>query len=135
MTKEEIITMLKDSMEARGVYDVSLNPAIDMLASLMIVYNEAVEAVGADITILQTSREGDDRTILNPAFQAMATTGEQIRKYMRDLGLVVAKPAGFISQEKDPTPKQGDKLMNMMELVSHPKPRLYKGGKKKETEA
>lgn len=118
MTKEEYIVELRQSMKARGVYDKSLEPAIGMLASLMAVYDEATGTVTGKVLITQTSREGDDRAILNPAFQAMATAGEQIRKYMRDLGLVVAKPAGFVSQEKDNAPKEGDKLMSVISMVS-----------------
>lgn len=135
MEKEEILEMIKESMEARGVYDKSLDPAVSMLASLMSTFEQASEEVNGNITVEQTITDGYIRKVVNPALQPMLTTSEEIRKYMRDLGLVVAKPAGFVSQEKDSAPKQGDRLMSMMELVSHPKPRIYKCGKKKEAGA
>lgn len=131
MKKEEkrqqtIFGQLVEAMEERGLYDESLDPAITMLASVMELYEQAHEAVGKELLIVQTSREGEKRVIINPAFQAESVCAEQIRKYMRDLGLVVAKPSGMVSREKDTRPRPGDKLVALMETMEAPRPRLYR---------
>lgn len=129
-TQEEIYASLVSSMKERGLYEESLTPSIVMLASLIRTYNNAYDEVCDQVTYTEISREEKERHVINPAFQAMATLSEQIRKYMRDLGLVVAKPAGFVSQSKEPSPNQGDKLSSMIEMVSHPKMSVYKKAKK-----
>lgn len=123
---KEIFARLVEAMEERGLYDESLDPAIRMLASVMELYEQAHKAVGDELLIVQTSREGEKRVIINPAFQAESVCAEQIRKYMRDLGLVVAKPAGMVSREKDTRPRSGDKLVTLMEAMENPRPRLYR---------
>lgn len=72
------------------------------------------------------SREGNPRTILNPAVSAEIQCTEEIRKYFRDLGLSVAKPAGFVNQEKDARPRTGDRLVSLMEGLGGQKPTLYR---------
>lgn len=126
MTKEQHLEELRECMKQRGVYDTSLEPAMGMLAELMHTYDGAAAEVNEEMIVSETSREDDLRRRLNPAFTIMSTLGEQIRKYMRDLGLVVAKPAGFVSQEKDTAPKTGDRLLNMVEAITAPKPIVYK---------
>lgn len=126
MKKEKHFEELKMCMEDKGLYDPTLDPAIRTLASVMERYDEVHAAVGREMLVEQESREGDRRVLLNPAAQFEVSLGEQIRKYMRDLGLVVAKPAGFVTQEKDSRPRSGDKLVTMLEKMDQPKVQLYK---------
>lgn len=117
---------LKECLEGKGLYDPTLDPAIKTLASIMERYDDVHDAVGKEILITQISREGDVRHMLNPAATLEVQLAEQIRKYMRDLGLVVAKPAGFVSQEKDTRPRNGDKLVTLLSSIEQPKAKLYK---------
>lgn len=126
MTREEITDELRQCMKERGVYDESLEPAMRILATQMHAYQVAATEVEAEMVIAETSREDDLRRRVNPAFTVMSTLGEQIRKYMRDLGLVVAKPAGYVSKEKDTAPKSGDRLTSLMEAITEPKAKVYK---------
>lgn len=136
MSRIEIYECLKECMQDRGLYEKSLDPAITMLASLFKTYMEAYEDFLDRMTYDETSREGNSRTILNPTFQVQATLSEQIRKYMRDLGLVVAKPAGFVSQSKGKdVPNQGDKLTTMLDMVAQPRMSVYKKTTRKKKEA
>lgn len=125
MTTKKHYEELRQCLEAKGLFDDSLDPAVRTLAGLMERYDKAHAEVGRQLLITQTSREDNPRTILNPAAQLEIQLAEEIRKFMRDLGLVVAKPAGFVSQEKDSRPRNGDKLVSMMEQIEQPV-KLYK---------
>ena len=135
MSRDEIFDYLVVCMRDRGLYEGSLDPAIMVLAGLMDTYQKAYDNFVGDMTHEEKSREDNVRVVLNPTFTVMATLGEQIRKYMRDLGLVVAKPAGFVSQEKDKMPSQGDKLTTMLGMVAQPRMAVYKKAAKKKKEA
>lgn len=124
--KDYYAGQLRLAMEGLGRYDENYGPAIRQLASAMEQYDRAVEAIGEDLVVETESREGDRRLLLNPAFQAVNILGEQIRKWMRDLGLVVAKPAGYTGQEKDRSGAKVDAFATMLSDMAHPKVRLYK---------
>lgn len=127
MSRDEIFDYLVACARDRGLYDSSLDPAIMTLAGMMYAYQRYYEEVTAEPVIVSETTGGAPKPLLNPAFTALATLGEQIRKYMRDLGLVVAKPAGFVSQEKEIAPtSQGDKLSTMLEMVARPRMTMYK---------
>lgn len=126
MGKTEYVEKIRAALEARGVYDESLDITIGKLAMLYEQFDEASAVVGDEMVITQKSREGDERQLLNPAAPFLSTLAELIRKYNRDLGLMVAKPAGFIAQEKDTRPRSGDNLMSIMERIEQPKVRKYK---------
>lgn len=127
MSRDEIFDCLIACARDRGLYDSSLDPAFVTLAGMMFAYQRYYEEVVASPVVESKTTGGAPKPLLNPAFTAMATLGEQIRKYMRDLGLVVAKPAGFVSQEKDVAPtSQGDRLTTMLEMVGQPKVAVYK---------
>lgn len=126
-TKEDYYIILRDAMDERGVYDESLDPAINVLSGIMAAYDKAQESVIKDgLIYTEESREGNIRHVTNPAFLLMNQLSEQIRKYMRDLGLVVAKPAGFVSTEKDTTTRPGDSLKAMIETLNAPQPKKYR---------
>lgn len=127
MSREEIFDCLVGCARDRGLYDSSLDPAFVTLAGMMFAYQRYYEEVVASPVVKSATTGGAPKPLLNPAFTAMATLGEQMRKYMRDLGLVVAKPAGFVSQEKEIAPtSQGDRLTTMLEMVGQPKVAVYK---------
>lgn len=127
MSRDEIFDYLVVCVRDRGLYDSSLDPAIMSLAGMLYVFQRYFEQVVAEPVIDSETTGGAPKPLLNPAFTAMATLGEQIRKYMRDLGLVVAKPAGFVSQEKEVAPtSQGDRLSTMLEMVTRPRMTVYK---------
>lgn len=126
MTKTDYIGKIREALEERGVYDESLDITIEKLAMLYEQFDKASAVVGDEMVITQKSREGDERQLLNPAAPFLSTLAELIRKYNRDLGLMVAKPAGFIAQEKDTRPRSGDNLMSIMERIEQPKAKKYK---------
>lgn len=131
MSRDEIFDCLVVCMRDRGLYEESLDPAIMVLSGLIETYQKAYDNFVNDMTHEEFSRENNSRTVLNPTFAVISTLGEQIRKYMRDLGLVVAKPAGFVSQEKETcVPNQGDKLTTMLGMVAQPRIAVYKKNKK-----
>ena len=123
-TKEDYYLILRDAMDERGVYDTSLDPAVKILAGLMVTYDDLQGETESGLILNEYSREGNVRHVTNPAFQLIQSVTEQIRKYMRDLGLVVAKPAGFVSTEKDNT-RPGDSLKAMIETLNAPQPKKY----------
>lgn len=125
--KRHYVLEIRERMEARGLYDESLEPAIGVLAGLLCRLDTIRESIAEEGTMLTVvSREGNPRTILNPAVSAEIQCTEEIRKYFRDLGLSVAKPAGFVNQEKDARPRSGDRLVSLMEGLGGQKPTLYK---------
>lgn len=127
MSRDELFDYLVACAQDRGLYDSSLDPALMTLAGMMYAYQRYFEQVVAEPVIESETTGGAPKPLLNPAFNAMAMLGEQIRKYMRDLGLVVAKPAGFVSQEKETAPaSQGDKLTTMLGMVAQPHMAVYK---------
>lgn len=135
MSRGEIFEHLKGCMQERGLYEESLDPAILMLAGLMETYQKYFDEVKEERVIRSETTGGAPKPLLNPAFNAMSMLAEQIRKYMRDLGLVVAKPAGFVSQDKDTgVPNQNDKLTTMLGMVARPRMAVYKKTRKKQAE-
>lgn len=126
--RKDYAGQVRAAMVGLGRYSENYDPAIGQLASAMEQYDKAVETVGENLVIEQVSREGESRAVLNPAFNAVSVLGDQIRKWMRDLGLVVAKPAGYTGQERDGAAR-GDALAAMLAEMGPGKPRLYKRAK------
>lgn len=127
MSREEIFDYLVVCMRDRGLYEESLDPALMVLAGMCYAYQCYYDKTVASPVIYSETTGGAPKPLLNPAFNALSVLGEQIRKYLRDLGLVVAKPAGFVSQSKEVAPtSQGDKLAAMLETVAQPRMAVYK---------
>lgn len=127
MEKKGYILEIRERLEGRGLYDESLEPAISVVAGLLTRLDAVRKSIEEDGTMLeQVSREGNTRRYLNPAVQCEVQITEEIRKYFRDLGLSVAKPAGFVNQEKDARPRTGDPLMNLMQSLGSAKPKTMK---------
>lgn len=127
MSRDELFVYLVACARDRGLYESSLDPALMTLAGMVYAYQRYYEQVVAEPVIDSETTGGAPKPLLNPAFNAMSVLGEQIRKYLRDLGLVVAKPAGFVSQEKEVAPtSQGDKLTTMLGIVAQPRMSVYK---------
>lgn len=125
--KRHYVLEIRERLEGRGLYDESLEPAIGVLAGLMYRLDTIRESVAEEGTMLTVvSREGNPRSVLNPAVQAEIQCTEEILKYFRDLGLSVAKPSGFVNQEKDARPRTGDRLVSLMEGLGGQKPTLYR---------
>lgn len=126
MTKTDYIGKIREALEERGIYDESLDITIEKLAMLYDQFDRACEVVSGEMVVHQISREENERQLLNPVAPYLGTLAELIRKYSRDLGLMVAKPAGFIAQEKDTRPRSGDNLMSIMERIEQLKAKKYK---------
>lgn len=127
MSREEIFDYLVVCMRDRGLYEESLDPALMVLAGMCYAYQCYYDEAVASPVICSETTGGAPKPLLNPAFNALSVLGEQIRKYLRDLGLVVAKPAGFVSQSKEVAPtSQGDRLTAMLETVAQPRMAVYK---------
>lgn len=126
MNKVDYQLNIVKALQQRGLYEESLDLAIETLASLLETNEAAKILIEQEPVIVQYSREGSERRIANPATQLYLSTTEEIRKYMRDLGLVVAKPAGFVAQEKDDHPRQGDSLNALLTTISNTKPKEFK---------
>ena len=121
---------LRERLEGRGLYDESLEPAIGVLSGLLCRLETIRKSIDENGTMIeQVSREGNVRQLLNPAVSAEISCVEEVRKYFRDLGLSVAKPAGFVNQEKDARPRTGDRLVSLMEGLGDSRPSYYKKGK------
>lgn len=66
--KRHYVLEIRERMEARGLYDESLEPAIGVLAGLLCRLDTIRESIAEEGTMLTVvSREGNPRTILNPA--------------------------------------------------------------------
>lgn len=121
---------IRERLESRGLYDPSLEPAIGVLAGLLCRLDSIRESIDRDGTMIESiTREGNTRMSLNPAVQAEISCTEEVRKYFRDLGLAVAKPAGFVNQEKDSRPRSGDRLVSLMESLGSSRPAVLKRAK------
>lgn len=129
-TMQEIHDDLVECMVGRGLYEEALEPMIWDLAALKERFAQVNEAMSEGMEINNKSREGKDRIKVSPAASLLVPIAEEIRKYMRDLGLAVAKPAGFVATEKDPRSPAGDKLMSMMAVIGGKKKKEFKMTKK-----
>lgn len=119
---------VREAVESLGRYRDGYGLAIRQLAVELALYDSVLEALGKDITVEEVSREGNPRLNLNPAFNVLGQLGEQIRKLMRDLGLVVAKPAGYTGVERV-DPARTDTLTAMLEDAAGGVPKLYRRAK------
>lgn len=129
-TMQEFHDELVECMVGRGLYEETLEPMIWDLAALKERFAQVNEAMSEGLEINNKSREGKDRIKVSPAASLLVPIAEEIRKYMRDLGLAVAKPAGFVATEKDPRSPAGDKLMSMMAVIGGKKKKEFKMTKK-----
>ena len=132
-TMQDIHDELVECMVGRGLYEETLEPMLWDLAALKVRFSQVNAAMAESLEINNKSREGKDRIKVSPAASLLVPIAEEIRKYMRDLGLAVAKPAGFVATEKDPRSPAGDKLMSMMAVIGGKKKREFKMGKKEKT--
>lgn len=129
-TMQDIHDELVECMVGRGLYEETLEPMIWDLTALKERFAQVNEAMSEGLEINNKSREGKDRIKVSPAASLLVPIAEEIRKYMRDLGLAVAKPAGFVGTEKDPRSPAGDKLMSMMAVIGGKKKKEFKMTKK-----
>ena len=122
MNKVDYQQNIISALTERGLYDESLDLAIETLAGLLETHERVEAELVNEPYITQYSREGDERRLANPMSNLYVSTTEAIRKWMRDLGLVVAKPAGYVAQEKDDRPRQGDSLNCVLKALNADKP-------------
>lgn len=95
MTKEEWKNAIIEKCKAAGTYNSVYDFAIDTLAGIMEIKDEAIEdyeATGKSPVISYTNKAGHTNLRKNPALQVINDCNTQALAYWRDLGLT---PSGF----------------------------------------
>ena len=105
---------IREALNEKGTYDESLEITIHMLACSLRVYSQTQKQLDDDLLIKETTREKDKRYKLNPLFTALIHSGEQVRKYLRELKLTKAL-AG--RDEEDGGSDEGSGLSQLMDAV------------------
>lgn len=96
---------IKKAMEERGIYQPYFDMTIHLLASTYKRYEQARKMVDKELVITETSREGNSRKSVSPAFVVEVKCLELIRKYAKELGLFLNEK----SQDDDDTDTKGEK--------------------------
>jgi hypothetical protein len=81
---------VREALNDKGTYDESLEITIHMLACSLRVYSQVQHKLDNDLIKTEYTREKDARYKLNPLFPALIHSGEQVRKYLRELKLTKA---------------------------------------------
>ena len=106
---------VREALNEKGTYDESLEITIQMLACSLHVYAQVQKQLGSDLIKTEYTREKDTRYKLNPLFPALIHSGEQVRKYLRELKLTKALSG------RDGEDGEGDSddsaLSNLMDAV------------------
>lgn len=96
---------IKKAMEERGIYQPYFDMTIHLLASTYKRYEQARKMVDKELVITETSREGNSRKSVSPAFVVEVKCLELIRKYAKELGLFLNEK----SQDDDDAVTKGEK--------------------------
>ena len=87
---------LKNALENQGSYNEGMDTLIEMTAiSLQSLYEIAVERQASpNPTLIEKSRESNDKTVPNPLYKMQMEQIELIRKLLRELRLTLATVEG-----------------------------------------
>ena len=96
---------IKKAMEERGIYQPYFDMTIHLLTSTYKRYEQARKMVDKELVITETSREGNSRKSVSPAFVVEVKCLELIRKYAKELGLFLNEK----STDDDDTDTKGEK--------------------------
>ena len=82
---------IREALDKKGTYEASLEITIHMLACSLRRYAQVQRALDNDELLkVEFTREHDERYKMNPLFPMLLHTGEQVRKYLRELKLTKA---------------------------------------------
>lgn len=124
-------SMVRKSLNDKGLYNESLEITIHMLACCLSRYAEIQSALDDDDLMVKTySREKNVKYSISPLFVMLEHQGEQIRKYLRELKLT------NISAGSDAGDDEGsndlNKLFNVINGGENKGPRLLRNVKQAE---
>jgi len=107
MTKDEWIKRLKRACTTAGVYKPFFDNAIEQLASILEVRDDAVRQYNEDggcPVVTYTNTAGKENKVKNPALAVIDKENELALAYWRDLGLT---PAGYKKLSGEVTERSG----------------------------
>lgn len=82
---------IREALEQKDTYNSSLEITIHMLACSLRRYAQVQRALdNDDLLKVELTREHDERYKMNPLFPMLLHTGEQVRRYLRELKLTKA---------------------------------------------
>ena len=89
MTKKEYKKMIVDSMKQKGINNECYDLAIEQLAQIQAMSYEAYEQTKAipDVFIEHTDKDGNVKTVVNPAYIVFFDMQNCILEYLNALGL------------------------------------------------
>lgn len=106
---------IREALNDKGTYDESLEITIHMLACSLRVYSQVQHKLDNDLLKTEYTREHDERYKLNPLFSALIHSGEQVRKYLRELKLTKAL-SGREDDDSDGSAEDNG-LSNLVDIV------------------
>lgn len=117
---------IKKAMEERGIYQPYFDMTIHLLASTYKRYEQARKMVDKELVITETSREGNSRKSVSPAFVVEVKCLELIRKYAKELGLFLNEKSTDDDDADTKVEKENDQISELTNIMNGIERKTYR---------
>lgn len=108
--KQRIITILKDA----GIYSPTLSYQAELAAGDLLIYRKLrADAMKAEPFFIETSREGNDRHVINPIFDAVSKASLRVTADFEKLTMNV-KDSKIKTQLRSDLDELNDKMQSLL---------------------